>query len=94
MNMENVSKGHIIHSDQINIWNVNSKYHTTTDNTKRHMKIHTMENQYHCSPCAKKSIFRSHMTSHARENMNPYELCEREVISRNHSKRRRVRIIE
>ena len=33
-NMENVPKGHIIHSNQINIWNVNSKYHTTTDHTK------------------------------------------------------------
>ena len=32
--MENVPK--------INILNLNSKYHTTTDHTKRHMKIHTM----------------------------------------------------
>ena len=53
-NMENVPKGHIIHSNQINIWNVNSKYHTTTDHTKRHMKIQTMENLYHCYLCAKK----------------------------------------
>ena len=30
---ENVLKGHIIHSNQINILNVNSKYHTTTDHT-------------------------------------------------------------
>ena len=44
-NMENVPRGHIIHSNQINIWNVNSKYRTTTDHTKRHMKIHTMKNQ-------------------------------------------------
>ena len=53
-NMENVLKGHIIHRHKINIWYVNSKYHTTTDHTKRHMKIHTMENPYHCSVCAKK----------------------------------------
>ena len=83
-NMENVPKGHIIHSNQINIWNVNSKKHTTTDHTKRHMKIHTMKNPYHCPLCAKKSISRSHMKSHARENPNPYALCGREVISRNH----------
>ena len=41
--MENVLKGHIIHSNEINIWNVNSKYHTTTDHTKRHMKIYTIQ---------------------------------------------------
>ena len=64
--MENVAKGHIIHSYEINIWNLNSKYHTTTDHTKRHMKIHTMENPYHCCLCAKKSISRSHMKSHAK----------------------------
>ena len=80
-NMENVLKGHIIHRHKINIWYVHSKYHTTTDHTKRHMKIHTMENPYHCSLCAKKSISRSHMKSHARENLNPYALCGREVIS-------------
>ena len=66
--MENVPKGHIIHSNQINIWNVNSKYHTTTDHTKRHMKIHTMKNPYHCSLCPKKSI-RSQMKGHAGENL-------------------------
>ena len=93
-NMENVLKGHIIHRHKINIWYVNSKYHTTTDHTKRHMKIHTMGNPYHCSLCAKKSISRSHMKSHARENLNPYALCGREVLSRNHSKRHSKRIIE
>ena len=36
-NIENVPKGHIIHSNQINIWNINSKKHTITDHTKRHM---------------------------------------------------------
>ena len=41
-NIVNVPKGHIIHSDQNNIWNVNSKCHTITDHTKRHMKIHTI----------------------------------------------------
>ena len=45
--MENVPKGHIIHSNQINTWNVNFKYHTTTNQTK------------HCFLCAKKSISRS-----------------------------------
>ena len=43
-NMENVQKGHIIYRSQINIWNLNSKYHTTTDHTERHIKIHTMKN--------------------------------------------------
>ena len=71
-NMGNVPKGHIIHSYQINIWNLNSKYHTTTDLTKPHMKIQSMKNTYHCCLCAKKSISRSHMKSHARENINPY----------------------
>ena len=66
-NMENVPKGHIIHSDEINIWNVNSKCLAT----KRNIKIHTMKNPYHCSLCAQKSISRSHMKSHARENLNP-----------------------
>ena len=33
-NMENVPNGHILHSNQIDIWNVNSKHHTTTDHTK------------------------------------------------------------
>ena len=78
VNMENVPK--------IIIWNLNSKYYTTTDHTKRHMKIHSTKNRYHCCPCAKKSISRSHMKSHARENLNPYVQCGREVISRNHSK--------
>ena len=41
-NMENVPKGHIILSNQIIIWNVISKYHTTTDPTKCHMKIYTI----------------------------------------------------
>ena len=73
-----------IHSNQINIWNVNSKSHTTTDHTKRHMKIHTMKNPYACPLCAKKSISRSDMKSQTRENLNPYALCGRETISRNH----------
>ena len=77
---ENVPKGHIIHSNQNNTWNVNRKYHTTTYHTKRHMKIHTRKNLYHCSLCAKKSISRSRMKIHARENLNPYALCEREVV--------------
>ena len=93
-NMENVPNGHIIHSNQIITLNVNYKYHTTTDHTKRNMKIHTVKYPYHCSLCAKKSISRSHMKSHAREHLNPYALCEREVISRNHSKKRSKRIIE
>ena len=42
-NMENVPKGHIIYGNQINIWNANSKYHTFTDHTNRH--IH--ENSYY-----------------------------------------------
>ena len=53
-NMENVPKAHIIHSNQINILYVNNNYHTTTDHTKCHMKIHTKTNPYHCSMCAKK----------------------------------------
>ena len=93
-NMENVPKGHIIHSNEINTLNVNRKYHTNTDHTKRHMKIHTMKIPYQCSLCAKKSISMSRMKSHARENPNPYALCEREVVSRIHSKRRSKRIIE
>ena len=36
-NMENVPKGLIIFSNQINIWNLISKYHKTTDHTKRHI---------------------------------------------------------
>ena len=68
-NIENVPKGHIIHSNHINTWNVYRKYHTTTDNTKRHMKMHTMKNPYNCSLCAKKSISRSRIKSHARENL-------------------------
>ena len=79
--MENVLKGHIILSNQINMLNVISKYHTTTDHTKHHMKIHTMKNPYHCSLCAKKSISRSHMKSPGRENLNPYAPCGREVMS-------------
>ena len=54
-NMENVSKGHIILGNQNNIWNVISKYHTTTDPTKHHMKIHTIRNPYHCSLFSKKN---------------------------------------
>ena len=50
---KNKLKGHIIHSNQINTWNVNSKYHTTKDQIKCHMKIHTMQNPYHCFLCAK-----------------------------------------
>ena len=54
-NMENVRKGYIIHSNQINIRNVNSKYHTTGDHTNLHIKIYTMKLiSYHCSLCAKK----------------------------------------
>ena len=54
-NMENVRKGHIIPSIKINIGNLNSKYHTARDHTKRHIKIHTMKIiPYHCSLCAKK----------------------------------------
>ena len=34
---------YIIHINQINIWNLNGKYHTTRDHTKRYMKIHTMK---------------------------------------------------
>ena len=93
-NMENVPKGHIIHRNKINTWNVNFKYHTTTDQTKNHMRIHTMKNSYHCFLCAKKSISRSCIKNHARENLNPYALCEREVVSRYHSKRRSKKIIE
>ena len=52
-NMENVPK--------INIWDLDSKYRTTTDHTKRHIKIHTMKNPYHCCLCAKKSISRSQL---------------------------------
>ena len=78
-NTENAPNGHIIHSNQINTWNVNSNHHTTTDQTKRHLKIHTLKNKtktYRCSLCAKKSISRSRNTSHVRENLNPYALCE------------------
>ena len=39
-NIENVLKEHSIHSNEINIWNVNSKYHTTKDHTKRHIKLY------------------------------------------------------
>ena len=85
-NMENVLKGHIIPSHKNEIRYVDSKYHTTTHRTKRHMKIYSRENPYHCSLCGKGSISRSHinnhMKSHAREN-----LCEREFISWNHPKR-------
>ena len=52
--MENVQEGHIIHSNQINTRNVNRKNHTTTDHTKRYIKIHNMKNPYHCSLCNKK----------------------------------------
>ena len=92
--MENVPKGHFIHSNHINIWNLNSKYYTTTDHTKDHMKRRTMKNPYHCCLCAKKSISRDHMKSHAREKLNHYAQCGREFISRNHSKRHSKRIIE
>ena len=51
--MENVPKGHLIQSNHINIWNVYSKYHTTTDHTKRHMKIYTIQNPFQCFLCAK-----------------------------------------
>ena len=54
-NMENVQEGHIILSNQNDIWNVISKYLTTTDHTKRHMKIHTMRNPYNCSLFSKKN---------------------------------------
>ena len=40
-NKENVPKRHIIHSDQINIGNIDIKYHTNADHIKHHMKIHT-----------------------------------------------------
>ena len=56
-NMENVQKGHIIHSNQISICNVDSKYHTTRNHTKRQMKIHTMKIiLYLFSLCANKSM--------------------------------------
>jgi hypothetical protein len=42
-----------LYCNQINTWYVKSKYHTTTDQIKRHIKIHTMKNPYHCSLCAK-----------------------------------------
>ena len=60
------------------------QFHTTTDHTKRPMKIHTMKNSYHCSLCAKKSISRSHIQSHALENLKTYALYGSKVISRNH----------
>ena len=82
-NMENVPK--------INIWNSNTKYHTTTDHTERHMKYHTMEKPYQCCLCA---ISWSHMKGDDRENLNPYAQCGREVISRNHSNRHSKIIIE
>ena len=53
-NMENVQKEHIILSNQIIILNVIRKYHTTTDNTKRHMKIHTMKNSMSLFPVCQK----------------------------------------
>ena len=43
-NMENVPNGHIIHSILINIWTVNSKYHTTTEHSRSHMKSHARDN--------------------------------------------------
>ena len=93
-NRENILKGHIIHSNWINTWNINRIYHTTTDHTKHHIKIYTIKkNPSHCSLCAKKSIPRSHMKSHAGENLNPYALCEMEVVWRSQSKRRSKRII-
>ena len=48
--MENPPIGHIIHSNQIKIWNVNRN---TTDHTKGHMKIHTMKNPI-TVPCVPK----------------------------------------
>ena len=54
-NIENISKGHIIHNNQIHIWNVNSKYHTTTENTKHHMKIHTMKKTHITFLCVPKN---------------------------------------
>ena len=89
--MEDIMKGHIIPSHKNEIRSVDSKYHTITHHTKRHMKIYTREIPYQCSLCRKGSISRSHinshMNSHARENLNPGALCEREFISRNHPKR-------
>ena len=93
-NVENVPNEHIICSNQINIRNVISKYNTTTDQTKRHIKIYTKKNPHCCSLLAKKFISRSHMKSHARENLNPYAVCGRKVISKKHSKRRSKSIIE
>ena len=42
-NMENVRKKTYYSWYQINIRSVNSKYHTMTDHTNRHMKIHTIK---------------------------------------------------
>ena len=70
--MENLPKGYFIHSNQIIIWNVNSKYHTTTDHTKGQMKIYTMKNPYHSFLCAKNPIFNLRLKSKAFQSNKTY----------------------
>ena len=90
-NMENVLMGHLFPSRKNVIGYVDSKNHTITHHTKRHVKIRSCESSYHCSLCGKGSISKSHMNSHmksnVRENLNPGALCGRELISKNHPKR-------
>ena len=89
--MENVLKGHIIPSHKNVIGYIDSKNHTITHHTKRHMKIRSWETSYHFSLCGKGSIssshMNSHMKSHVRENLNPGALYGRELVSKNHPKR-------
>ena len=63
-NMENVPKGHIIHSILNNIWTVNSKYRTTTDHSRSHMKSHARYNLNIIVQCEMEVLSRNHSKRH------------------------------
>ena len=65
-NMENVPKGHFIHSILNNIWTVNSKHHTTTDHTRRHMKSHARDNLNINALCEREVLSRNHSKRHSK----------------------------
>jgi hypothetical protein len=89
-NMENVRKGHIIHSTQINIRNVNSKYHTTIDHSRSPMKSNVRDNLNIYALCEREVISRNHSKKRSKRiieyNLYYRTLCGKGLIFRNHTK--------